>query len=673
MTHKTNWPAYGLIFRSNNAITNQRQQFDPVTADAISKAVGRALAQLRKTEPLTGVQWADRYFKLSAESSLIKGDWETLSWQVAILNAMTNDDVRSVSVQKSKRTGYTKMILAVIAYSVSHKIRKVGIWQPTDGDAKEFSLMEVDTMIRDVEDVRNCFPYYNKKSSGNTVGLKKFNGAPLYIRGGKSAKNYRRITLDTTILDELDAFDADIENEGGASGLADGRTEGSPFRKQIQGSTPRIKGESQIEYAIAIADKVFDYYFKCPHCDFEQSLKFGGKDTDYGFKWHSGKPETTRYLCSECASLITQNEFTEAIEEHQGRWISRDMVEFEREKNDTIRPESEYLWTRDGMLFYDSADQLTNTPEDIGFHIWAGYSPMITWREIVKDWLRSCRDPLETKRFMNTVLGQTYDIASGDQANKTELETRPEQATYDILNLPERICYITAGVDVQPDRFEIQVIGWGIGAEAWVLEYFILPCDTSLKSSWEGVLDPALARSYPHPTGKKLQISFTGIDTGGHATQMAYQYCKAKTHDGRLALKGMAGDRPIIPLKPSMNWSLKGLKGWIVGVDTAKTQLYSRLNVVKEGEGYIHFPKGLPEDYFDQLTAEKRRLKIDKSGRRQYYWWAPSGARVEALDTFVYAIAALEHSGIDLGLAWAKIMEVQKTLDFDDLAKRLNN
>ena len=654
-------------------MTEHRQQLHPVTADAVSRAVGRAFSQFRKTEPLTGVQWADRNFKLSAESSLIKGDWQTFSWQIAILNAMTSDAVRSVSVQKSKRTGYTKMILAVIAYSAAHKVRKVGIWQPTDGDAKEFSLLELDTMIRDVDEVRSAFPYFGKKSSRNTVGLKQFNGAPLYIRGGKSAKNFRRITLDTTILDELDAFDADIDNEGGAAGLADGRTEGSPFRKQIQGSTPRIKGESQIEYSLSIADRVFDYYFSCPHCDHEQALRFGGRDTKYGFKWVDNDPATAQYLCDDCGTLISQHEFTQQIEENQGRYISRDMAEFEREKVDNVLPEKNYVWTRDGESFFNADDELTDTPEDIGFHIWAGYSPMITWREIVKDWLKSCRDPLETKRFMNTVLGQTYDIASGDQASKTDLEKRPAMANYDLLNLPERICYVTTGVDVQPDRFEFQVLGWGVGAECWVLEYVVLPCDTSLKSSWKMLDEQLDGRVYHHPTGKKLTIAFTGIDTGGHATQQSYHYCKDNATKGRLAMKGFDGDRPIIPLKPSKNWALKGLKGWNVGVDTAKTQLYARLGVVQEGEGYIHFPRGLPEDYFDQLTAEKRRMKINRSGRRQYYWWAPSGARVEALDTFVYAIAALEHSGIDLGLAWAKIMEVQKTLDFDDLAKRLNN
>ena len=655
-------------------MTYTRKALHPITANALSDAFSRSLSVFRKTKPMTGVEWADTHFKLSEESSLIQGDWKTISWQVAILNAMTNDDIRIVSVQKSKRTGYTKMLLIVIGYSVAHRIRKTGLWQPTDGDRDEFSQLELDTMIRDVQEVRRCFPYYGKKSSGNTVKLKKFNGAPLYLRGAKSAKNFRRITLDTSLIDELDAIDADIENEGGAGGLAQGRTEGSPFRKHVQGSTPKIRDESQIEAALIASDAIFDYYFKCPHCDHEQTLKFGGRDTAYGFKWVSGKPETTRYQCEDqsCAALITQNEFTEQIEDNKGRWIQRDRERWQIDYSDDIKPVESAIWTRDGMTFFDSEDNVIDAPEDIGFQIWAGYSPLTTWREIVKDWLKSCIDPLEIKRFVNTVLGITYDIASGDRADASELKKRPATETYSPHNLPERVCYVTAGVDVQPDRFEIQVLGWGVGSECWVLEYVVLPCDTQQDSSWER-LDIALGRHYVHPKGQRLEISFTGIDTGGSSTQASYRYCKKFEHKGRLALKGRAGNLPIIPLQPSKSWNMKGLKGWIVGVDTAKTQLYSRLMLTDQGQGYIHFPpQGLPEDYFKQLTAEKRRMRVNKSGRREYYWWKKQGDRVECLDTFVYGIAALEHSGVDLGLMWSHIMEPQAQIDFGELAKQLN-
>ncbi len=632
-------------------------ELSPITKAAIDRAVHRALAVHRRTNPLTGSEWADQYFYLSEESSLIKGQWETLCWQVGMLNAMTNDDIRGVFVKKSKRTGFTKMILATVGYYVGHKARKIGIWQPTDGDAKEFSLVELDTMIRDVEPVRVKFPYFEKKSSRNTVSFKQFYGTPVYIKGGKSAKNFRRMTLDVAILDELSAFDADVENEGSALKLAEGRTEGSPFRKLIAGSTPKVKGECQIDAACDDADASFHYYWPCPHCGHEQVLRFGGRDTDYGFKWLSGQPQSVQYQCEECSCLVTQEEFNAALTFENCRW------------KDALSG----IWTRDGEQFFSDADVRVDTPRYVAFHIWAGYSPLVQWWEIVSEWLKSCRDPIKTKTFLNTSLGETYDIASGDQADKTMLHERATRGNYGTNPVPERICYVTAGVDVQPDRFEVQFLGWGVGAECWVLHYVVLPCDTSIKSAWDELLDVSLDRVYTHPSGKRLSVSFVGVDTG-FATQQAYRYCKDFEHKGRLALKGMSGERPIMPLRPSLNWSYKGLKGWLVGTDTAKTQIYQRLSIVTPGQGFIHFPSsGLPEDYFDQLTAEKRRMRINKAGRREYYWWKPDGVRVEVLDTFVYAVAALEHSGVDLGLAWDRMMEVQKEIDFSALARAMNS
>lgn len=632
-----------------------------ITRESINICVKKTLEIHRKTNPLTGVQWADQYFYLSEESSLIKGEWQTLPWQVAILNAMTNEDIRGVYVQKSKRTGYTKMVLATIAYYVEHKIRKIGLWQPTDGDAKEFSLVELDPMIRDVTVVRNKFPYYGKKSSRNTVAYKQFTGSPVYIKGGKSAKNYRRMTLDVAILDEISAFDPDIEGEGSARKLAEGRTEGSPFRKLIAGSTPKIKGECQIEEAVKEADIELQYHWSCPHCHHEQVLEFGGRDTPFGFKWSDGDPQTVKYLCAgeHCGVLIDEDEFREQLE--------YDLCKYKDKETG--------IWTQNGEHFYNAENQPIRTPRYVAFSkVWAGYSPLVRWWEIVDEWLKSCKDPIKTKTFINTVLALTYDIKSGDKADKTKLQDRLED--FNNLTIPERICYITAGVDQQPDRFEIQVIGWGIGAEAWVLQYIVLPCDTSMQSSWENTLDPSLDRLYDHPNGRKVPISFAAIDTGGHATQEAYKYCVANEHKGRIAIKGKEGDRPIIPLKPSTNWSYKGkgqLKGWLVGTDTAKTSLYKRLENEQPGEAYIHFPKqGLPEDYFDQLTAEVRLFKINKYGRRAYYWWCPPGKRNEALDTFVYAIAALEHSGVDLALMYQKFNQVQQTLSIAELSKKLN-
>ncbi len=97
----------------------------------------------------------------------------------------------------------------------------------------------------------------------------------------------------------------------------------------------------------------------------------------------------------ECHTLITQDEFNDALTFEQCRWVD---------------PLSK-VWTRDGERYYSDFGSLVDTPRHIAFHIWAGYSPLVQWWEIVKEWLKACRDPIKTKTFLNTVLGETYDIA----------------------------------------------------------------------------------------------------------------------------------------------------------------------------------------------------------------------------------------------------------------------
>ena len=198
----------------------------------------------------TAAEWMDEEYYLSVEGSYQEGRWKSLPFQVAIINAMANDDIREVNFVKSARVGYTKMLLGVAAYLLEHKKRNGLIWHPTDGDAEKFVKKHVDPMIRDVPRLKALAPWYGKKHKDNTLELKRFaNGRGLEIRGGKAAANYREASPDFGIYDELAAFDADIDHEGSPTFLGDKRMEGSTHPKSIRGSTPKIAGQCQIERA----------------------------------------------------------------------------------------------------------------------------------------------------------------------------------------------------------------------------------------------------------------------------------------------------------------------------------------------------------------------------------------------------------------------------------------
>ncbi|EFG9843680.1 phage terminase large subunit family protein [Shigella boydii] len=113
-------------------------------------AVTIALQPLVRVLPVTAVEWADQNYYLPKESSYGEGEWKTLPFQVAIMNCMGNDEIRTVNLIKSARVGYTKMVLGVIGYFIEHKSRNTLLFQPTDSAAEDFMKSHVEATIRDV-------------------------------------------------------------------------------------------------------------------------------------------------------------------------------------------------------------------------------------------------------------------------------------------------------------------------------------------------------------------------------------------------------------------------------------------------------------------------------------------------------------------------------------------
>lgn len=214
------------------------QAGDAVLHQSVRRAVSHGLDAIAAPEPMRASQWADAHFYLSGESSYIEGAWQTWPFQRAMLDCMGHDDIKSVTIKKSARVGYSKMMLACVGYLAQHKRRNLVVYQPTEEDADDWVKTELDTMLRDVPIMAKVFPAFLRRSKDNTLKTKRFLGSTAFVRGGKAAKNYRRLTVDAVLLDELDGFDRDIEKEGSPTRLSAKRLEGALFPKHIKGRRP---------------------------------------------------------------------------------------------------------------------------------------------------------------------------------------------------------------------------------------------------------------------------------------------------------------------------------------------------------------------------------------------------------------------------------------------------
>lgn len=567
-------------------------------------------------------KWADEHFYLSEESSATSGPWQTLPLQRAIMDCMGSVAVRIVDVWKCARIGYTKMLMAKMAYNMTHLKRSTGIYQPTEGDANEFSEGEIAPLVRDVEALRGALDADpDKTTKRNKLDYKKFKGANLYIRGGHTPRNYRRLTLDDVIYDELEGFERDVGGEGSPVKLGDKRIQNSPFPKSTRGSTPRDAHDSLIAAEAEKARHLFRYEVPCPHCGELQVLRWSQ------FVWDKdGTPDeradSARYRCAHCEGEFGYEHLTEICATENGaRWATEDGHWIECTDSDPV--------------LRDADDRAVDWPRHIAFHVWAAYSPFSTWSDMVYEWIDAQGDYEALKAFTNTVLAELWEEA-GEQVDHSTLYQRREQ----YLQPPSSVLAITAAVDVQDNRLEVEVVGWSYHEESWGIEYRVLYGDPEMPEVWAD-LDKVLAQRFETEDGRVLPIAAVGVDTG-YLADHVYLWSARSPHPRVYCLKGAKDvNAPLVsaPSRQRIGRTRIAVDLFSVGVGVAKSITYKRLAIADPGPGYCHFPPSYDEEYFRGLTAEK---KITKK-RRGYevVEWVKERPRNEPLDIRAYNLAAV--------------------------------
>lgn len=562
-----------------------------------------AVTAWRPPPKLTLSEWADTYAYLSPESSAEAGKWRSLPYQVGIMDAFSDATVERITLIKSARVGYTKIINHAIGYHVHQDPCPILVVQPTIEDAEGYSKDEVSPMLRDTPCLAGLVADARTRDSNNTILKKSYPGGNLIMVGANSPRGFRRISARIVLFDEVDAYPPSAGAEGDQIMLGIRRTEYYWNRKIVLGSTPTVSGLSRIEDSFNQSDQR-RYFVPCPYCGYMQFFKW------QGLTWPKGKPEQAAYECESCEKLIPHS---------QKRWM------VERGEWRATRPFSGHA----------------------GFHIWAAYSysPNATWAKLAGERESIGKNREKLKTFINTVLGECWEDR-GSQPAWEGLHARCEP--YRFMKIPAPAYLLTAGIDVQHNRLACVVRAWGKGEESWLIYWGELFGNPAEPAVWRQ-LDGLLQRSYPHASGAQLRIVAAAIDSGGHSTQPVYNYCRTRAPVA-FPIKGQSqAGKPIIgrPTPQDVAYGGSKIKGgiqlWPVGSDTAKSTIYSRLQQA-EGQGVYHWPIGLDAEYFQQLTAEKQITKYHKGYPKTE--WVKTGPRNEALDCEVYAYAAAIRAGL---------------------------
>lgn len=536
--------------------------------------------------------WADLYRKLSSESSSEPGQWRTdrAPYQREIMNAVNDPEIETIVVMSSSQVGKTELLLNTIGYHIDYDPAPIMVMQPTVEMAKTFSKDRLSPMIRDTPALQGTVSDSKSRDSGNTVLHKTFPGGHITMVGANSPAGLASRPIRILLADEVDRFPASAGSEGDPLTLAEKRTTTFWNRKKIYVSTPTIKGVSRIEAAYENSTKE-RWNLPCPSCGELQPLR-----------WAQINFDTVEMACKECGTLHNEFEWKSG----EGDWVAEN-------PNHSVR----------------------------GFHLNELASPWKRWSQIIQDFKEAKQGGQEMlKAWVNTSLGETWEEDAGEQLDEMSLFERSED--YD-ARVPDGVKILTAAVDVQDDRFEIEVVGWGKGKESWGIEYHRIYGDLNQPQVW-GELDEYLSRTWEKEDGARFGIACTCIDSGGHFTQEVYRFTGPREARRIYAIKGKGGQNgEYVPLINGFSRVKPGRTMLIsLGVSEGKAKVASNLKIFEEGPGYCHFPKefGYNLKYFEGLTAEKLQTKY-RSGIA-YQTWVKTRDRNEPFDLRVYNTAALE-------------------------------
>ena len=537
-------------------------------------------------------QWADQNRRLSPEASSEPGTWVTdrAPYQRGMMDAVNEPGVSEVVYMTSSQIGKTEIINNIIGYFAHQDPSPMLLIQPTLDMAETWSKDRLAPMIRDTDALTDLFGDPRSRDSNNTLLHKKFPGGHITMAGANSPSSLASRPIRIVLLDEEDRYPHSAGTEGDPGSLAQKRTTTFWNRLLVTASTPTIEDESKIESRYQQSDQR-KYYVPCPECDTFQVLSW------QQIKFEKEKIEDAVYECEHCKAKLK---------------------------------ESDKMW----MLSHGEWRAEAAFNSIAGFHINELYSPWVKWSEMVAGFLKAKRLPETLKVWVNTSLGETWKEAT-EGIDPSGLLGRKENWG---RVAPEGVIVITAGVDVQDDRLEAEVIGWGVSQESWSLQYHVLHGDPAQSKVWED-LTTVLTQTIKTTDGRTLSVAASCVDSGGHQTQRVYEYCKGREYQRIYAIKGANQIGKPLVSKFSKNNKLR-VKLFTIGTDTAKQMIYSRLKIHQPGAGYCHFPADYPEEYFKQLTSERIQTKF-VNGHPTRIWVLTKGRRNEALDCRVYGLAAL--------------------------------
>jgi len=562
---------------------------------------------------LTVSQWADAERQLTRRSSSEPGQWRTdrvpfLQEPMDLLSPREKRIRRVVLIFGSQSGAKTECGLNWLGRTIALDPAPFLVMFPTESFAKRQIRQRLTPLFTDTPAVAAKSISSKSRDSANAMFLKEFDGDMLLsIIGGNSGSAAQGMPAQNLWVDEASSLPLEIDDKGDPIENAEARQTNFPDRKTLLTSTPGTRGACRITWEFETRSDRRQYHMLMPCCGSLEVIRWREHmvwDHRDGEVWCQ---------CPACGERVAQH--------HKGSMLAGG------------------VWRA----------TVKGDGETAGFHLPGWYAPYgwLSWEKIRDEFLRAKGDPLLLKGWVNKRAAEAWEDETLSKVNSDELMGRVAGDPYTSGTCPAGVLVLLMAVDVQDTWLEVSVWGVGRGDEMWLIWHEKISGDPSQADVWEQV-DVIRQTQWPADAGGTMTVRQCGVDTGGHYTSEAYEFCRHRAKDGVVALKG-SSTRNAPPLgkgsKVDVNYRGKLVKGgvtlYMVGTDAIKRTIYGRLKNDSPGPGYVNFGQNGNEEYLQGLTCERLTPRYVK-GFQVLEWTKPSGARNEPLDLMVYCVAILE-------------------------------
>jgi len=401
-----------------------------------------------------------------------------------ILRALSPDDpCRYVTLVSSAQCGKTSLgnIFALASMVLNRGTALVA--HPTEDNARRWSRIKLAPMMRSIAVVREAFPQRSRDSADAVFFKERRDGlACLLITGANSPASLSQVTIGNMVLDDLAKWEPN--SAGDPEAMAESRARAIADAKIFKISTPLITPGCRITRNFLDGSQETPFV-PCPHCGHTQVLEWDNMLAGLD----EARPEDAHFTCVACGAVIEEHHRPQMLAGFEWRAQNPAAKSYHR-----------------------------------SFTIWSAYSPLQSWEQIAREWLRAKGNPASEKTFFNDVLGKPYETR-GDGRPWEELRDRAAKSHYQRGTVPRGGLLLMLGVDCQLDRVEWQVVGFGEHYRRYVVDYGTIGKSIA-EPDCQRNLDKLLDRKWPNFCGREMGITCAAIDAG-YATDDVLRYAPA--------------------------------------------------------------------------------------------------------------------------------------------------